>query len=217
MAINNAAKYRSLSEGVPIIPSYSLAIPCSSKLSIFMAFFSRVLLCTTTLNRMGEAFIKPDKHNRLERVVHKVGQAKKMLAFMQNEIRRKQMLDELRLVAQCGIKEQPSGEITMETPVFFQKVREGKIIVKQAEIACVDGKSVTLTNGEKLESDLIVFATGFKQTIPFLPDHFMNKLLDKQGNSLLYHHVLPAGVPALAFVGYNSSIQSTISSQLAAL
>jgi dimethylaniline monooxygenase (N-oxide forming) len=170
------------------------------------------------LNRMGEAFIKPgDMHNRMERLVHKVGLAKGMLGFMQKEIRRKQMLDELGLVPSCGIKEQAFGEIGMETPGFFQKVREGKIGVKQAEIASIAGKTATLTNGEKLEADLIVFATGFKQTIPFLPDHFMDKLLDKQGNYLLYHHILPAGVPALAFVGYNSSIQSTMSSEFAAL
>lgn len=169
------------------------------------------------LNRMGEAFIKPDKHNRVERFVHRVGLAKGMLAFMQKEIRRKQMLDELGLVPSCGIKEQAFGEITMETPGFFQKVREGKIIVKQGEITSLVGKSVTLTNGEKLACDLLVFGTGFKQAVPFLPDHFMNNLLDKQGNFLLYHHILPATVPALAFVGYNSSIQSTISSEFAAL
>jgi hypothetical protein len=140
-----------------------------------------------------------------------------MLSFMEKDIRLKQMLDELGLVPSCGIKEQAFGEISVETPGFFQKVRQGKIIVKQAEITSISGKSVTLTNGEKLECDLIVFATGFKQTIPFLPDHFMHKLLDKQGNFLLYHHILPAMVTALDFVGYNSSIQSTITSEFAAL
>lgn len=168
------------------------------------------------LNRMGEAFIKPDKHNSLEKFVHRIGLPGRMLAFMQKEIRRKQMLDELGLVPSCGIKDQAFGEITMETPGFFQKVKDGKIIVKQTEIASFAAKSVTLTNGETLDCDLIVFATGFKQTVPFLPERFMNKLLDKQGNYLLYHHILPA-IPALAFVGYNTSIQSTISAEFAAL
>ena len=169
------------------------------------------------LNRMGEAFIKPDKHNKMERFVHRIGLAKGMLSFMQKEIRRIQKLDEIGLVPACGIKDQAFGEITMETPGFFQKVREGKIGVKQAEIAFLDGKSAILSNGEKLDCDLIVFATGFRQTIPFLPEYYINKLLDRQGNYLLYHHILPAGIPALAFVGYNSSIQSTISSEFAAL
>jgi hypothetical protein len=50
-----------------------------------------------------------------------------------------------------------------------------------------------------------------------LPAHYIEKFIDKQGNYLLYHHILPAGVPALAFVGYNSSIQCPISSEFAAL
>ncbi|HLA52180.1 MAG TPA: NAD(P)-binding domain-containing protein [Flavitalea sp.] len=169
------------------------------------------------LSRLGEAVIKPDKHNRMERFVHKVGLAKRMLSSIQKEIRRAQKLDELGLVPSCGIIDQAFGEITLETQGFFQKVREGKIKVTQAEIASFDGKSVTLTNGEKLDCDLIIFATGFRQTIPFLPDYYTDKLLDKQGNYLLYHHILPAGIPALAFVGYNSSIQSTITSEFAAL
>jgi cation diffusion facilitator CzcD-associated flavoprotein CzcO len=169
------------------------------------------------LNRLGEAIIKPDHYNKMERFVYKIGLPKKMLTFMERYIIKKQMLNELGLVPASSIKEQAFGEITLETPHFFEKVKEGKIITKQGEIVSFRDKQVTLTSGEKIECDLIVFATGFKQTIPFFPDHFMEKLIDKQGNYLLYHHILPAGVPALAFVGYNSSIQTPISSEFAAL
>jgi dimethylaniline monooxygenase (N-oxide forming) len=169
------------------------------------------------LNRLGEAVIKPDHHNRMERFVHRIGVPKRMLAFMEKHITREQMLDELGLVPSCGIKEQAFGEITLETPQFFEKVKKGEIITKCGEIAGFEGRKVILTSGEQIEADLVVYATGFRQTIPFLPAHFMEKLLDNQGNYLLYHHILPAGIPALAFVGYNSSIQSPISSEFAAL
>jgi dimethylaniline monooxygenase (N-oxide forming) len=169
------------------------------------------------LSRLGEAVIKPDKHNRMERIVHRSGLAKRMLSTIQKEIRRAQKLDELGLVPSCGIMDQAFGEITLETKGFFNKVSEGRIKVTQAEVASLDGKAVTLTNGDTLDCDMLVFATGFRQTIPFLPDQYQGKLFDKQGNYLLYHHILPAGIPALAFVGYNSSIQTTISSEFAAL
>ncbi|HKC36077.1 MAG TPA: NAD(P)-binding domain-containing protein, partial [Chitinophagaceae bacterium] len=170
------------------------------------------------LNRLGESFIKPtDLHNKMDRFVAKIGLPKKMLSFMEKYIRKKQMLDELGLVPTSGIKDQAFNEITLETPDFFEKVKKGDIITKQGEIASFHGKRVTLTSGEKIECDLIVFATGFLQTIPFMPGHFMKKFTDKQGNYLLYHHILPAGVPALAFVGYNSSIQCPMSSEFAAL
>lgn len=169
------------------------------------------------LNRMGEAMIKPDKHNRMERLVHRSGLPKRMMTFMQNEIRRKQNLDEFGLVPDCGIQDQAFGEITMETPGFFEKVKQGTIRTTKAEIASIDGKKVTLTNGDVLDCDLLVFGTGFRQTVPFLSQEYLDKMLDDQGNFLLYHHILPAGVPSLAFVGYNSSIQTTMTSEFAAL
>jgi dimethylaniline monooxygenase (N-oxide forming) len=169
------------------------------------------------LNRLGEAIIKPEQHNRLERFVYKIGLPKKMLTFMEKYVSKNQKLDELGLRPSCGIKEQAFGEITLETPQFFEKVQQGKIITHKAEIASFQGKEVTLTTGEKIKSDLVVFATGFRQTIPFLPQHFLEKFIDPQGNYLLYHHILPAGVPAMAFVGYNTSIQCPISSEFGAL
>jgi cation diffusion facilitator CzcD-associated flavoprotein CzcO len=170
------------------------------------------------LNRLGEALIKPDDtRNSMERFVHKIGLAKKMLAFMQNEIKRVQHLEELGLVPNCGIPEQAFGEITLETQGFFQMAHEGKIQVTQGEIKSLNGKTATLSNGEQVECDLLVFATGFRQTIPFFSEEYMNKLLDENGNYVLYHHILPAGIPSMAFVGYNTSIQSTISSEFGAL
>lgn len=39
------------------------------------------------INRLGEAFILPDDlHNKMDRIVHKIGLAKKMISFMQNYI-----------------------------------------------------------------------------------------------------------------------------------
>lgn len=169
------------------------------------------------LNRLGEAIVKTDHFNKLERLVHKIGLPKKMLAFMEKYISKKQMLNELGLVPATGIKNQAFGEINLETAHFFEKVKKGEIITKQGEIVSFQGKLVMLTSGEQIVCDLIVFATGFTQTIPFLPNHFREKFMDKQGNYLLYHHILPAGIPALAFVGYNSSIMCPISSEFAAL
>ncbi|HET9431287.1 MAG TPA: hypothetical protein VFO70_08920, partial [Chitinophagaceae bacterium] len=170
------------------------------------------------LNRLGEAFIKPeDQLNKVDRFINKIGLPKKMLSFMEKYISKKQFLNELGLVPSTSIKEQAFGEITLETPYFFDKVKKGEIITKQGEIASFQGKQITLNNGEQIDCDLIIFAIGFKQTIPFLPPHFQEKLMDKQGNYLLYHHILPPCIPALAFVGYNSSLQTPISSEFGAL
>lgn len=169
------------------------------------------------LSRFGEALIKPEQHNLMERVIYKTGLARVMLAGMEKYVSRKQKLKETGLHPTASIKDQAFGEVTLETPHFFERVQQGRIIAKQAEIASLHGRSLTLTNGEQLECDMIVFATGFRQTIPFLPDRLFSNLVDEQGNYHLYRHILPIGVPALAFVGYNTSIQSPISAEFGAL
>lgn len=170
------------------------------------------------LNRLGEALIKPaDQHNSIDRFVHRTGLAKKMLSFMESYIIKKQMLQELDLVPSSSLKDQAFGEITLETPHFFEKISNGEIITIQDEIESFKGKQIILKSGRRINCDLVVFATGFQQTIPFLADSLKERFMDDKGNYLLYHHILPAGVPSLAFVGYNSSIQCPISSEFAAL
>ncbi len=170
------------------------------------------------LNRLGEAIVKPDDQlNKLDKFVKRIGLAKKMLSFMEKYIIKKQMLNELGLVPSSSIKDQAFNEISLETPQFFEKVKRGEIITKRGEIVSFNGKRANLSNGEQIECDLLVFAIGFRQTIPFLPNHYREKLVDERGNYILYHHILPAGIPSLAFVGYNSSIQCPISSEFGAL
>ena len=169
------------------------------------------------LNRLGEAIIKPDGYNRAERWVYRLGLPKKMIGFMERYITKAQMLQELGLVPSCSIRDHAFGEISLETPGFFEKVKQGSIIAKKSEIVSFNGNEITLSTGQRLSADLVVFATGFRQTIPFLPAALQQQLTDSAGNYLLYHHILPAGIPALAFVGYNSSIQCPLSSEFAAL
>jgi cation diffusion facilitator CzcD-associated flavoprotein CzcO len=87
------------------------------------------------LNRLGESFIKPvDMHNKVDRFVHKIGMAKTMLSFMEKYITKTQMLKELELVPSTSIQDQAFNEISLETPGFFEKVNNGKIITKRGEI-----------------------------------------------------------------------------------
>jgi dimethylaniline monooxygenase (N-oxide forming) len=170
------------------------------------------------LNRLGEAIIKPpDQLNKIERLVHKLGLPKRMLTFMEGYVTKKQKLNELGLRPSCGLKDQAYGEISIEPAGFFEKIEQGKIITKCGEIASFKSKQLTLTTGEQMECDLVIFATGFNQSIPFMPDHFLKQFTDQQDNYILYRHIIPAGVPSLAFVGYNSSLYCSLTSEIAAL
>lgn len=170
------------------------------------------------LNRLGESFVKPAGiQNRMDRFVHRIGLAKSMVSLMEKRIARKQNLKVLGLLPTSTIQDQAFGEISLETPGFFEKIDQKKIIPLQGEIISFNGKQVRLSGGETIECDLVIFAIGFKQDLPFLPDNYKEKLMDEQGNYILYRHILPSGIPSFAFVGYNTSIQCPISSEFGAL
>ncbi|MEO5998899.1 MAG: NAD(P)/FAD-dependent oxidoreductase [Chitinophagaceae bacterium] len=83
------------------------------------------------LNRLGEALIKPaDQYNKMERFLGSTGLPGKMLSFVEKYITKKHMLVELGLLPSSRIKDQAFGEITLETPHFFEHVKAGKIIYK---------------------------------------------------------------------------------------
>lgn len=45
---------------------------------------------------------------------------------------------------------------------FFDKVIEGKIIVKQGGVTSFTKNGILLDNGELIEADVVILATGFK-------------------------------------------------------
>jgi hypothetical protein len=55
---------------------------------------------------------------------------------------------------------------------FFDLVKDGKARVHIADITSLDKKTIHLSNGERLETDALIFCTGWKHTPPlkFLPD-----------------------------------------------
>lgn len=169
------------------------------------------------LNRMGEAMMKPIRRNRLERVIHALGLPDKMFGTFEKRLTKEQMLDKTGLVPTMGIKDLAFGELTMETPDFYRFVHEHKIHVKKTEITSCEPGKITLGNGETLAVDTIIFGTGFNQTIPFMSKPDFGKIIDAQGNYILYRNILPVHLPNLAFVGYNSSLFSNLTSEFSAL
>jgi hypothetical protein len=84
-------------------------------------------------------------------------------------------------------------------------------------VAGPQGKFAELSSGERLPVDMVVCGTGWRQSVPFLPDTVMASVTDAKGNFRLYRSILPVHVPRLAFNGYNSSLFSQLSCEVAAL
>jgi hypothetical protein len=77
------------------------------------------------------------------------------------------------------------------------------------------GLAIELDTGETLAADLVVFATGWRQTLPFL-DEGVRAHIWRDGALRLYRMILPPDVPRLGFVGYNSSTACQLTSEVAA-
>jgi dimethylaniline monooxygenase (N-oxide forming) len=99
---------------------------------------------------------------------------------------------------------------------IYRLVREGRIQPRRAHVSAFTGDStIQLDTGERLEADVVVFATGWNQSVPFL-DPDLQEVVCKDGAFHLYWHILPPDEQRLGFVGYASSIASQFASEMAA-
>lgn len=58
---------------------------------------------------------------------------------------------------------------------------------------------------------------GFRQGVPLFAPAVANRLVDERGNFQLFRQIHPLTVPRLSFNGYNSSLFSPLSAEIAAL
>jgi cation diffusion facilitator CzcD-associated flavoprotein CzcO len=83
------------------------------------------------------------------------------------------------------------------TTVLPQLVAHGRIGVKP-EIAAFDGNKVRFSDGSEVEADLVVYATGYEISIPFLDNNF---IFDADKRPLLYLNVFHPEFDDLFAVG----------------
>jgi len=68
--------------------------------------------------------------------------------------------------------------------------------------------------GVHLEADVVVFATGFDTSVPFVEDEVTVR--DDDGRYRLYRGIVPPGTDGLGFVGFRHTVQNFLSMELAA-
>lgn len=169
------------------------------------------------LTRFGEALTKLRYRNTAERIIHLLKIPGRAFRTLQQTFRKQQQLDACGLLPDAPISDLLFGELSVESDGFFEKVRQKQIIAIKGEISAFRPTGITVSSGDKIELETVIFGTGFTQTLPFLSPKLVAQLTDADGNYLLYRNILPLSVPALAFVGYNSSFFCNLTSEIAAL
>ena len=98
----------------------------------------------------------------------------------------------------------------------YALVRSGRIRPKKSVIQRFrGGNAIELADGEVLDADVVIFATGFTQAVPFLEES-IRRQVEREDGFHLYRLILPPGVPRLGFIGYNSSTACQLTSEVAA-
>ncbi len=99
---------------------------------------------------------------------------------------------------------------------FYQVLNEGLADIRRTGIAAFNGgKTLLLDTGEQIEADVVIFATGWNQNISFLA-HDLKQEIRNNGWFQLYRHILPPKERHLGFVGYASSGNAPLTSEISA-
>jgi cation diffusion facilitator CzcD-associated flavoprotein CzcO len=100
------------------------------------------------------------------------------------------------------------GHGVIPHPDFFTWVNNGTITPIKASIKEYNAKTITLTNGEEIPADVILFGTGFKQSLPFLPEELAKKTEDD--GLWLYRNMVHPEWPNLIFLNSNTTTFTNI-------
>jgi dimethylaniline monooxygenase (N-oxide forming) len=171
------------------------------------------------LNRLCSTLIPPYQNpTPVERVVHGVG---KPLAWFYWRIVEILFYFQFGLGSNLGrrvslVPDKPVevdafGESTqVPRAEFFRLARGGGIELHRTEIDRFTASGLQLANGENLELDLVIFATGWKTDFGFIAEDVRARLDPREDGFYLYRHILKPGIPRLYFIGRAASISSIL-------
>ena len=98
----------------------------------------------------------------------------------------------------------------------YELARSGRIRTERTTIRRFPGgKAVELESGETLEADVAIFATGWRQGVPFF-EKAIRRQVEREDGFQLYRLILPPAVSGLGFVGYNSSTACQLTAEVGA-
>jgi hypothetical protein len=99
---------------------------------------------------------------------------------------------------------------------FYEVLQEGLAQTKRAGIRSFSGRNtLQLDNGENIEADVVIFATGWRQDVSILDDELRAKI-QRDGKFHLYRNILPPREQRLGFVGYASAGNNALTSEVGA-
>lgn len=168
------------------------------------------------LTRMGEGLFPYIELRGFDRFLHGPGRFLRngMLNLVQAIISRQLKLGGVGLEPDKPLETIARSTVSLVSDGFYEKIAEGRLSVREDEIAALEPGLIRLRQGGTLPADLIICGTGWDQRAAFLSGPELGRIIDEAGNFRLYRSTLPVSVPRLAFNGYNSSFFSQLSAEV---
>jgi len=177
------------------------------------------------LNRLCSSLIPAyQETTAVERVVHSIG---KPLAWFYWRVVETLFYFQCRLGSQFGtrvslvpklpIEIDAFGESTqIPKPDFFRFARNGKIDLHHSGVDSFTPEGLKLANGETLDLDTVILATGWKTDFSFLSSETWKQLDPGDDGFYLYRHIMNPNLPGLFFIGRAATISSILTYSLQA-
>lgn len=169
-------------------------------------------------SRFSEAFFNAPRKTAFQKFLHSAGKPMVWMQWRGLELLLKKQfnLKACNMLPSHKIEDQISCSLGVAPVGFYEKVKSGAIRAQQTEIGRIDGDTIHLTNGATIQADLLVCGTGFRQTLHFLDETHRKHIIGDKGHFRLFRNIVHPDVPNLGFVGYNSSLFTTLTSEVAA-
>ncbi|RYY70892.1 MAG: FAD-binding protein [Chitinophagaceae bacterium] len=181
-------------------------------------FANKVNLKYLLFSRFSEAFFLPYRKTGFQKILHSIGRPMVWMQWRGIEMLLKKQfkLKECGMLPGHSIETQISCSLGIAPEGFYDKVLSKKIDARHDEINYFSSTGVQLKKGAHVKTDLVIFGTGFKQSLPFIPASMQSILRNEDGQFELYRNIINPNIPRLGFVGFNSSLFSTLTSEVAA-
>ncbi len=178
-------------------------------------FFGRIRVDRIIMTRLAELFLRYHRLSRCESVLH--GPAKALVrAWWGGYSRLLRRLLRMPAVLAPDTPLPRGFEYVGVGDELYGALDLGKLVLKRAGVSRFTGAaSVELDTGESVDADVVVFATGWRQGLPFLDPELLSQV-QRDGRLHLYRHILPPRQQRLGFIGYASSTACQLTSEVAA-
>jgi cation diffusion facilitator CzcD-associated flavoprotein CzcO len=166
------------------------------------------------LTRFSEAWFPYITMGRWEKILHTFGRPLVWIFWrtIESILRLQFGLDRCGMLPEAPI-DKMIGKTHLEPTGFYKNIHSGKIQIAKTTVSKFTPSGVELGNGQQVEADIVIFGTGFTQTIPFLDEKYRRLLFNPEGMIYLYRHLIHPEISQMAFIGYQDSFYNPLTSE----